>query len=483
MDVSSKALTLLSIPILTRVFAPKAFGIIALLTMIAALLIPLMQMGMDSGAQLYFYRERDLEKRNRMNFSGLIFILAWGAVLAGVLLFLDNKIAQTLFEEDSYSGLVKLVIVVSYLGALINYGKYLLRLGMEKWRFIATTVTHNVLALGAGLYLILRHKWGLPGIYWGQVFGSFVPILLLICWSRHYYCPKFSANAVRSFLKVGIPVVPTAFFYLMATYIDRICLAKLSTLDEIGLYSIAVMLSGMVTMLAGMFQMAWGPIGLKLYYENEDYQRTYRCVMSSILALFCFVALLITAVRHELLALFTTSEYFGAHIVVGPLCVAGAIQGCYAVALIGISVSMRTYWMFVFAALALTINIVLNLLLIPLLGIVGAAMATCVSQALVVLLAYLKTMGLIKTIRFSWKRDLIIVMIAVSDIALVHVTDLLGQYWMRFSLNIIAVFVFPASLFLFGLMDIQFLKRAYSRIMSIGSLSILNNRNERYEKG
>jgi len=465
-NFTGKALSFAAIPIFTRIFTPEDFGVMSLLGMLSGLAWPILEMGMDCGVELYFYREKDIDKRNGMIFSGLIFILVWATLLTIVLALSNKPISRIMFRETSYSGLIKLVIVVSYLNCFINYCKYLLRLGMEAWKFVCVTVVYNFLGVGFGIYLVLVRKSGIPGIYWGQFFACFAALAMLTLWTTKYFSLKFSITAVGKFLKVGIPYVPTALVYIFATYVDRICLSRLSNLSEVGLYAVSIKLSSIIAMLRGMFQMAWNPIRLKIYHNNEDYQQTYRAVMSGALIIFSFIAVFITAVRHEALFIFTTSKYFGAHAAVGPLCIAEAVRGCYAVALVGIYVTMKTYWMLIFASISLVVNVLLNVILIPILGITGAAIATFVSMALIVIMAYIISQRLVESIRFDWKRDIGILAVSILAIGLFYLTDLVGDHWLRLGLNLAIVFVFPGLLFLFGIVDTGMVRKGLAMARS-----------------
>ncbi len=461
-DFAGKSLALITVPIFTRVFAPQDYGVMSLLGMILGLAWPVLQMGMDCGVQLYFYREKDVEKRNGIIFSGLMFIVVWATFFSIVLILLNKPIAHILFGDTSHSKLVILVLVIAYLSCFVNYCKYLLRLGMEAWKFVWVTIAYNFLGVGIGLYLVLVPKLGIPGIYWGQLCSCFVALFLLMLWTRKYFSFSFSVTAVGKLLKVGIPYVPTALIYTFATYVDKICLSRMATLSEVGIYAVAMKLSNTISVLRGMFQMAWDPIQLKIYYDNEDYQRTYKAVMSGTLFLFCFAAVFITSIRREALRVFAAGEYFGAHAAVGPLCLAEAMRGCYAVALIGISITMKTYWMLIFSIISLIVNVLLNLVLIPVIGIAGAAIATSMSIALAAVLAYIATQRLVESIRFNWKVDSSVLMFALFAVGLLYLTNVISSFWLRSGANLIIVLAFPAILFVSGLVDMDMLKKGYA---------------------
>jgi O-antigen/teichoic acid export membrane protein len=187
----------------------------------------------------------------------------------------------------------------------------------------------------------------------------------------------FSTSILRKLLAFGVPLVPTSLAYWVFLTSDRVILGQLSTLEQLGLYSIANSLVALATIVIAAFGQAWSPHAVKLYEEErEAAPGVYARVMTYLLGGFGWLAVGLTVFGPELLQVLTSPEYERAAPAIAPLAIAMVAMASTQVTAGGITLMKRTGYLAVFAWAAAVINVVLNLLLDGPFGMLGAAWAT-----------------------------------------------------------------------------------------------------------
>jgi O-antigen/teichoic acid export membrane protein len=186
-------------------------------------------------------------------------------------------------------------------------------------------------------------------------------------------------------------------------------LGKLSTLEQLGLYSVANSLVALTAIAITAFGQAWTPHAFQVY-ENEPQRAPilYSRVMTYLLAGFGALAVGITAFAPDLLRILTDEPYFGAVAAVGPLAIGMVAQASTQVTAGGITLAKRTRYLAIHSWAAAGLNVGLNLALIPPLGMIGSAWATAISYVYLTL-AYLVTSQRLWPVAFEVRRGAAIV--------------------------------------------------------------------------
>jgi O-antigen/teichoic acid export membrane protein/Mrp family chromosome partitioning ATPase len=167
-------------------------------------------------------------------------------------------------------------------------------------------------------------------------------------------------------------------------WVDIILLGLFATSAEVGVYSVATRLVHLATFVMLPISAAFAPRIADLYQRgrNESLRRTYAAAASWIIRLSLPAFVLLVIFPRELLALFGTGFVVGATVTV--ILAAGKfIDAATGPCGLMLNVSGRPALNLLDNIVVLVVNILLNLLLIPRYGIVGAAAAWAVSLAIV----------------------------------------------------------------------------------------------------
>src|SRR4030067_3354877 len=203
---------------------------------------------------------------------------------------------------------------------------------------------------------------------------------MLFCPVRHDILYIFSWEELKKMLHYGLPLIPTNCSIWVLTLSDRFFLLKLTSLRELGLYAIGAKVAQIILLFVTAFGLAWSPFILSIYSRDKEEEKRMRgSITTYYICALALLAVFFTVFSRYILLLFTTKEFFEAHKVIGVLALATAAAGASQVLCTGINIVRKTKYLALFSMIAALSNIVLNAILIPPFGFMGAAVATAIS--------------------------------------------------------------------------------------------------------
>lgn len=256
--------------------------------------------------------------------------------------------------------------------------------------YAVVDVLSRVGGIALGVTLVFHGK-GIHGYLFGLAAASLVigAFGLWAAWPKDVR-PTGSA-AVRGWLRYGLPVTASAVGIWLLLLVDRYLLAVLENTAAVGVYSVGNVIGDKAVALPTFaFFVAARPLLVRAFErggraELERMIREYTRVMFLIGAPAVAIA---ASSADAVVPLLVGADSYDAAIAVVPIVAIGSL--IFALALIGtagLTIARRT-WPFIYAALAgLAANVAANLVLIPWLGIKGAAISTPIGTACFLLAA------------------------------------------------------------------------------------------------
>lgn len=420
-DASVKALTFLTIPILSRLMSPAAFGVLELVQSIVTFGLPMAILGFDFSLQTFYLDKTqfagDLERR-RLVSSAFWLLAGWSVVWFTIGSISAPFFADTLFHGSLDADLVRLGLSLTLASVLWWFGRYILRLQFRAPAFAVVTFVATGFTIGLSLGVLIVLSQDIKAYYVTYAAVMSVGGLAALYLIRRELGFYFAWPLVWNAIKIGTPYMPTAVFFVAMTLTDRLLLNRFATLDEVGLYSIALKLVSIIGLVVTMFSLAWSPLAVKSYYdEPQGYGAFYRDVLSYVVALFGLLAVSVTAMAPLLLWMLAPPEYAAASAAVGPLSLAMVALAANQVTTIGPVLKRRPLYGPALVGLAALLNVTLGVLLIPTFGMVGAAWSIATAQMALTTAGGIVTEGLLVPFRYNRRQTLplaLLVLVAVT---------------------------------------------------------------------
>ena len=410
-SVLSKLIAVFLLPVYTAYLSPSDYGAaeVMLASVIAASIV--IRLGVIE-AILRFYYLADADRRAVVG-TGFAALL-WASTLAALAaLPFAGPISEALLDRDE-AGLARLAILGRWTLTLWEYVLALLRLDERPRLYFGLTVTNVIVTIPVTVYLVAFAELGASAILIGN-FGVGAAFLLWRLWmERRRLRLGVDRGLLRRMLRFGLPTMPAELTLYSLNFIDRILLVRLAGLAEAGLYALAIKFANGMQVLSRGFQLAFPPLAYSIA-DDDDARRAYSLVFTWFAAVCAFGVVGLWLLSRTLVDVLAAPEYADAHAAVGPLATGVALYALYLALVVILGRTGRTEFNFPATAAGTVTNVVLNLVLIPPLGILGAALALIASYVVVLALMYVFTQRLFP-VPYEWGRLALLVAIAAATI-------------------------------------------------------------------
>jgi O-antigen/teichoic acid export membrane protein len=379
--------------LLRNFLGEEQVGLIKLLVQVSALLVQFAALGGTNTVLRFFPFYRDESRSHGGFLFGMFSLLAFGLALVSLALLLFQEPIKTryalrspLFVEYFYLLFPLLAFNLTFV-LLEAYSK-------SRLRTVAPTLIQEViLRLGVTLSVSAYiFQWiDTTGFYYAFTAVNCLTAVWLIAWlawkgelklrpNTAFYQPQ----ALSKLLGYGLLTMLSAFASRFYTSIDSIMLGDLVGLDAVAVYLTGGYLASLITAPGRSILRVSAPLVANHWKSGdmEAMRRLFAQVTGNNLILTCGMYLLLLAAAPALLSIIPPT-YAGA-MMVFLILGAGRIADM-GTALVGVILmtSRYHYWVFGFNVLMAGLAVLGNALLIPKMGINGAAIATASTIAII----------------------------------------------------------------------------------------------------
>ena len=387
-----RLVSLITAPILTRIFEPSDYGIIALVQLAITLAVIFAGMNLGSGLTYYYFHYDDDATRKKIVSTGFLIIILT-ALFISFLLYAFAPQINMLFNLRTTSDIhteithyLKVASLSMFFGLVMTATQSILRILEKPERYFLV----ELIALCSNLFLVILFvvwmRIGVVGVFWGGVGGSFFGMLLGLFFVRDKLGRHFSLALLAPMLLYAMPQLPGVLVNWIQSQAGRLFINYYTTLEQQGLYSIAFALGSIVFIFTMAFRLAYDPYSLSIM-KRDDAKPTY-AMFYSIYSFLAFVVLggAVGFAKPALMVL-TPPEYHAAHVMVFWIVGAAFLMGSNNILGTGIWITRRTAFTS-YAQLCTFFTIIpTSFILVPKYQAVGAAMAYLLG-ALVQSIAY-----------------------------------------------------------------------------------------------
>jgi O-antigen/teichoic acid export membrane protein len=350
-----------------------------------------------------------------------------------------------LLGSDHYALVLQVVAGFLIVDTFDTYGTVLLRIDVRALVSSAHSIVLIACKTGLALLFVIQYQMGVLGYWLGQLAGECIGLLIMIWLVRKKISFKISWHRVSDLLKFGLPLLPATFSTTLLKLADRYIVGSLAGLDQVAVYDVGYKIGSIILILITPFRAAWTPFAFSIAQKPEA-PRIYRDVLTYLTAGCSFLILGVYAFRREIVDIMAPASYSGAANVVGMVALAQLFYTAYLVFSIGPMIKKQTHQLAWIAVLAGITSLLLNYLLIPVIGIMGAAVAFVVGYGLLASLAYLTARRSIEmSIDWGRMRQLAVV-VGVVFLVLVAVDQTELTLWTKVVVKVLGLLVYPVLL-------------------------------------
>lgn len=431
----SALLSLISTPIITRVFSTEEYGKIALFISIVNIILNFAYLGVDQ-AFARFYNE-PLGNNNKKSMMGVCL------AIVGVLTTIISFAICLYYKKFSviiigYETLLISVCIVLSVVANVVFRFFNLSVRMEKniilfnIQTIVMTVINNISYVFVAIY-IARAEYAIAL----RTILTFLFATFFFFYSGRKilsFKADYSKSVIADLLFYALPVCPAAVLFAANSSVGQILMKRYVDYEAIGIYSNAVTISSILGIIKSGINNYWIP------YVFENYKTNQKQIMKMhhMISLIMVMSALGIVFFQDLIYSLLVGKNFWDSKQLFPLLLISSV--CYTISEtlgIGIQLSKNTLLNIPVYLVSIVVNVGLCYLLLPEIGVLGAALATAFSGvAMLILKAFLGERRYRCSDNYT---KLIIALGVLVCTAFIHI--FVYKYYIKYFIYLFAMFV------------------------------------------
>jgi O-antigen/teichoic acid export membrane protein len=450
--ILGRFLNFLLVPFYTQVLHPGEYGIVAYVYSIIAFLNIVYVYGMESA---YFkYASTGELGSPRQNFTTpFVSLLVTSLLLSGILAAAASPVSGALGIASGHSSIILYAAGILFLdtAAIIPFAA--LRMQRKPLLFSSLKFFNIAVNVGCNLYLLLVMHAGVEGVFLSGLIASAFTLVTLIPTIIRNTGDGFSRPLEWALLAFGLPYIPAGLAAMVIQVVDRPVLRILTNDATVGIYQANYRLGILMMLIVSMFDYAWRPFFLA--HANEpDAKPLFARVLTYFIAVSSFVFLAISFFISDVVQIrifgraIIHPDYWGGLGIVPVVLLAYIFLGVYNNLIAGVYIEKKTRTLPGITIAGAAVNVAANFLLIPVLGMMGAALATLLAYVVMACVLY-ASVRTYYPVPYEWDRIAKLGLIVAALFALSRWVDggSLHHLWLGFLLVMFVVLLFVVRFF------------------------------------
>ncbi len=395
--IISKIIPIVMLPIITRLMPDSFyFGLNDLSSAAVSFGCAIAIMGMYDAMFRLFFEKEDEEYKKDICSTAFCFTLVISIIVFLILFFLKKPFSVFLFGNIKYYNLLYLTALSILIGSTNSIVAAPTRMKNKKGTFIIINTLSSFLSYSISVPLLIKGYYAIA-LPLSGVISAFV--VEIIFWTKNkewFQLKRFNFKYLNDLLKIAIPLLPNFLIYWIFNYSDRLMISKLLGAEFTGIYAVGARIGSISQLIYTAFAGGWQYFAFSTM--KEDGQAKTLSSIFEYLGIISFVAtMFIMSLGKLVFNSFFPPSYNDSFLVVPYLFLAPLLQMLFQIAGNQFLVIKKTWPIMFFLSLGAVINIILNFLMIPKIGIEGAGISTLVgySMAIFITVLILKRMALI----------------------------------------------------------------------------------------
>lgn len=424
-NFGTKILGFLLVPLYTTVLTTAEFGTYDLVVNTIGLLIPIFTQNIVDSV-LRFTMDKDVDKGGVLRIGVKHFLIS----LVPIAVFLELNAIFKFFPDIVWlSPIIMLLYISQSLPAIVSCHVQ----GLNRFGDIAvSSVICSALVIGCNIVFLLPLQMGLTGYFLANAIGPLVQTAFL-CMRVRLSGERLSRGCKeleQNMLSYSRPLIANNIAWWVNNASDRYVVTFFCGVEANGIYSVASKIPSILSVVQSIVNQAW-TISAVSEFDPDDRNgffsnmyAGYNCAMTVICSLIIAFNMVLAKFLYanDFFAAWQYAPFLTVSIVFGAL--AGYIGGILAAVKDSKEFARSSIW-------GAVSNIALNLIMVPVIGPLGAAIATMACYWLTWFLRVRKLKKYIN-IRMRLARDYVsyailvvqsIIFLAVPDLVVAHVIE------------------------------------------------------------
>lgn len=406
-----KFLSIILIPLYTSYLTTAEYGVSDLISTTVSLLIPIFTLDIQD-AVMRFALDKSYDQKDVFSVAIRIIMIGTALVCGGVAIVSLLNIPGI---EKSYL----LFFVIMYFSTAVYNTVSLFCRGIDKVSvMVVGSIINSAVSLSANILFLAVFHWGLNGYLLANSLGSVIALIWCFIGAKLHQYWEFSIprNVHKDMIAFSFPLIFSVIAWWINNASDRYILTWMSGVAVSGLYAVSYKIPNVLSMFQNIFAQAWSISAVKEFDKNDTdrfMSNTYNMMNFGMTALCSGIMIMNIPIAKILYS----NDFFEAWEYVPPLLIS-VVFNAMALFIGSIFTAVKdTKTLSVSTVIGAVVNAVCNFVFIYFWGAYGAALATMLGYAVVLIMRHIILQKHI-LLHLKWARDLVVYVILLIQMLL-----------------------------------------------------------------
>ncbi|MDM5221859.1 polysaccharide biosynthesis C-terminal domain-containing protein [Peribacillus sp. NJ11] len=412
-NLGTKLIIFLLLPLYTTYLKKSEFGLVDLFTTTLSFLIPIFTLSIFDSV-LRFAMDKNYDKQAVLINS---IVVTLGGFILSILIY---PIFINILPFDDLILYFYLILFFQSINATLT--QYVRAQGKIKL-FAISGIINAFTLLFCNIVLLVIYQMGIIGYLVSLIFANLITGIFLIYKGKlkqSFKVSKINIKLTKEMLLYSIPLIPNALMWWVMGLSDRYIITYFLGLSATGVYAVANKIPSILNMVNSIFFQAWQMSAIE-EHDSKDKDKFFSNVFN-IFSIAMLVSASIILVNLKLIMkLVVADNYFEAWKYV-PFLLLGVVFSSFS-GFLGTNyiAAKKTKGVFKTSVIGAIINIIINVILIPKIGINGAAIGTMVSFAVIWILRIIDTKSFVD-ISINYKKIILTFIVLFIQIKILYMS-------------------------------------------------------------
>lgn len=452
-DIISKSIGLITSPISTRLLTMSQYGAAPLMSAVWTPFALVQHGGFDWAYSFFLARQQ--ADRERQHLIATASLFAYLSALIVWLFFMLFAFSTGWLPNYASVSNAELALFAAGLlpAALINWLCYLLRFLQRADSYVRITLLGRILPAIFVLPILpwVRQEYRLLVSFGGGWLLSCLALAYALFEIRRVGHWPFDVSLLdmklaKKMFRYAIFLAPGSFAYALIVITDRLLIGHFLDTEAVAIFAVAMMIGSLGTMFVGWFGLAFDPHLLKWIASGDQdaYLPKLQLLAPCLSVFFATLSSLAAIWSSSFINLIYPAGYVQSAQLVPLVIFAAALTALSRLGVATATISQRAKYHLVIYWFALLANVIIGLVMIPVVGVIGAVISTVFAELIILgCWIYLGTVCL-KNLPITWTSSLMILFFALVFNSFVMYS---GGEFSLYMLMLLSMLVFFLNLF------------------------------------
>ncbi|MCA6478097.1 MAG: oligosaccharide flippase family protein [Chitinophagaceae bacterium] len=433
---------IITLPLFTRQLSTDEYGIFSLSQVYAIFINGIANFGLIAGFERNYFESNEIVKRTALLYSILSFVVIVSLLFTSITALVEGFLLKNLFHIRGYENLLILAYGATAISGFKVYFLSYFKNAEEAKSYVFYSIDETVLTTVFSLLFVFIFRLQVYGLILGQlVSATFVLTLLLIRFTKKHSI-TFDFNALKSTLKLSLPLTPKIFFGVLNSQLDKYLIGLLSSIGGVGIYNIAQKIANVTFTFMTAIQNVFSPQVYSRMFDMEEKSagKSIGTYLTPFYYVSIFVGMLVALFSEEIIIILFPTDY---HDAINITSIFSILYSSYFFSKHPqLIYSKKTWLSSVLFVFSIILNIVIGIPFAKIWGPIGVAWGSLLSGIIWGAVYFYVSQ---KSFYIEWESDKILaitLIFIVSSMTLILMRHFQTSYVLRFVVKLVSVGLF-----------------------------------------